>query len=370
MKYWKKYYPNKLHIITLFFYTFYCFSATAQNLIPDPGFEIYSNLPDYGANHIYCLSNWTTPNGTNADYYNKNSPSKLCGVPVNIFGSRSSHSGDGYAGICISSTYTEYLQTGLTTILKKGDKYLVEMFICKAKLKAEVVTNFGVLFEDKPRWGYDKIGIETTPPIFFYKEDGYRDSDTWTKLSMVYTAKGYEKAIIIGYFIPTPAKKIKKIAHYYIDDISITLIKSEKAPIDSLNTLKKDSSRIIAKIDTSRIMIGKTIRLENIYFETEKSVLLENSNEELNKLVNLLKQMPGLKIKILGHTDNQGNESFNKKLSEERAKAVKNYLVSKGIDESRLSSLGYGSEQPIESNETKQGREKNRRVEFLILQVE
>ncbi len=71
-------------------------------------------------------------------------------------------------------------------------------------------------------------------------------------------------------------------------------------------------------------------------------------------------------ITISGHTDNVGNKSYNLKLSENRAKSVANYLISKGIDASRIKSLGMGNSKPIQSNESEDGRKANRRVEFYI----
>jgi outer membrane protein OmpA-like peptidoglycan-associated protein len=78
--------------------------------------------------------------------------------------------------------------------------------------------------------------------------------------------------------------------------------------------------------------------------------------------------MPTLRIEISGHTDNVGSKSYNKKLSEKRAKAVVDYLVDKGIDKSRLAFAGYGFAQPIASNDTPLGRQKNRRTEFKVLE--
>ena len=74
-----------------------------------------------------------------------------------------------------------------------------------------------------------------------------------------------------------------------------------------------------------------------------------------------------LRIEISGHTDNKGSAELNRKLSEERAKAVVDYLIQKGIDSGRLTYFGYGKDDPIETNETEQGRQFNRRTEFKIL---
>jgi outer membrane protein OmpA-like peptidoglycan-associated protein len=111
----------------------------------------------------------------------------------------------------------------------------------------------------------------------------------------------------------------------------------------------------------------KPVILKNVLFETNKSVLLKSSFAELNKLLKMLQDNTKLKIEIRGHTDNQGDETKNQILSEERAKAVMEYLVSKGIEPRRILYIGYGSRNPIASNDTAEGRMKNRRVEFAII---
>lgn len=109
----------------------------------------------------------------------------------------------------------------------------------------------------------------------------------------------------------------------------------------------------------------EVIVLENVLFQTNKSVLLEESFESLNKLVQQLQTNKSLKIEIRGHTDNVGMEAKNQTLSEQRAKTVLTYLVSKGVDVNRFSYKGFGSTQPITANDTEEGRMKNRRVEFV-----
>lgn len=120
-------------------------------------------------------------------------------------------------------------------------------------------------------------------------------------------------------------------------------------------------------IELKNIKIGSKIALRNVFFDTGKSEIRSESNAELDRLVQLLKDVPGLKIELSGHTDNTGSVSSNNKLSQDRADAVVNYLSSKGIAKARLTAKGYGSERPIDSNDTAQGRQNNRRTEFEII---
>jgi outer membrane protein OmpA-like peptidoglycan-associated protein len=119
-------------------------------------------------------------------------------------------------------------------------------------------------------------------------------------------------------------------------------------------------------IELKNIKVGSKIALRNVFFETAKSIIKPDSDAELMRLVGLLKEVPALKIELSGHTDNTGSKSFNDKLSQDRADAVVNWLVKKGIDKSRLTSKGYGSARPVATNKSSEGRQQNRRTEFEI----
>lgn len=119
-------------------------------------------------------------------------------------------------------------------------------------------------------------------------------------------------------------------------------------------------------IELKNIAIGSKIALRNIFFDTGKSTLRAESNAELDRLVKLMKDVPGLKIEISGHTDNTGSATLNESLSQSRAEAVVGYLTSKGIQANRMTAKGYGSSKPIASNATEDGKQQNRRTEFEI----
>jgi len=117
----------------------------------------------------------------------------------------------------------------------------------------------------------------------------------------------------------------------------------------------------------SPIQTGNSLVLNNIFFDFNSSVLKPSSFGELDKLTEMLKANENVNILIEGHTDNIGSEDYNKQLSAERAKSVYDYLVSKRIAPSRMKYEGSGSEKPVDTNETEQGRAKNRRTEIVIL---
>lgn len=116
----------------------------------------------------------------------------------------------------------------------------------------------------------------------------------------------------------------------------------------------------------SAVAPGKPVVLHNVFFETGSATLRPASAAELDRLAALLLETPSLRIQINGHTDNVGNEAANQALSEARAKAVMDYLQSKQIAAARLRSKGYGESQPLQTNDTPEGREQNRRTEFVL----
>ena len=125
---------------------------------------------------------------------------------------------------------------------------------------------------------------------------------------------------------------------------------------------KEATYEVRIKIDPPKNFI-----LDNVYFDTGKSTLKPTSNKALNDLVEVLKLKSNMFIEIQGHTDNVGTEESNLKLSQDRANAVKNYLVNKGIVSDRITSIGYGQSVPIADNNTEEGKAKNRRTSLKVL---
>ncbi len=119
--------------------------------------------------------------------------------------------------------------------------------------------------------------------------------------------------------------------------------------------------------EISDVKLGDKIILKNIFYDFDKSTLRPESIKELENLLAFLNKRPTLRIEISGHTDNKGSARYNKKLSEDRAKSVVTYLVEHGIDPARLEAKGYGFDEPIATNDTDEGRQLNRRTEFMVI---
>ncbi|MCX7606706.1 MAG: OmpA family protein [Bacteroidia bacterium] len=120
-------------------------------------------------------------------------------------------------------------------------------------------------------------------------------------------------------------------------------------------------------IGLKRYKAGTVIILRNIFFDFDKATLRPESKAELERVYQLLVDNPKMRVRIAGHTDNYGSDEYNQRLSEARAKAVYEYLIQRGISPDRLSFIGYGESRPIDTNETPEGRQHNRRVELEIL---
>jgi outer membrane protein OmpA-like peptidoglycan-associated protein len=144
-------------------------------------------------------------------------------------------------------------------------------------------------------------------------------------------------------------------------------VNGEEFKFDEVIYIEKNKNIISANIDLQFDLYESIFEIKNLNFKTAKYNIEEKYFQELDNLKSLLVNENEIRIEIAGHTDNNGSELANQLLSENRAKSVKSYLVKNGIDKLRINCVGYGEKQPIANNNSKQGREKNRRIEIRIL---
>ncbi len=197
--------------------------------------------------------------------------------------------------------------------------------------------------------------IETNKPVYteFRLENLDSSNFELTNTSDEITGK---------YLIPLPSEQsyafnITAKGYLFYSD-NFTLPKG----YDISKPFKKDIPLIPIKKDAKVV-------LKNIFFELDSYELKPESYVELHRLITFIKYNPNINIEIGGHTDNQGSAQHNKILSENRAKTVYNYLISKGVDKSKLTYKGYGMDIPIADNNTEEGRAQNRRTEAKIIQI-
>lgn len=163
-------------------------------------------------------------------------------------------------------------------------------------------------------------------------------------------ANGYEPVIVR--FAPLNFIKSKQFSKDFI------LKKKKVVP-------KAEPNIVIQSKEFGVIEKGKAITLSNLYFDQSSPVLRKESFQELDSLVNLLRDNPSLKLEIRGHTDNVGDFNLNLKLSQDRCQSVIGYLITKGIQADRLKAVGRGPLDPVVPNSTEENKKKNRRVEFI-----
>jgi outer membrane protein OmpA-like peptidoglycan-associated protein len=136
----------------------------------------------------------------------------------------------------------------------------------------------------------------------------------------------------------------------------------------NLDSLVRTGLKVIHKdLYLMPIEVGQIVRLNNVFFDFDKWDLRPESFVELNLVVKMLNENPAIVIELGAHTDSKGSDEYNIKLSHNRAKSCVDYIISKGIDASRVSWKGYGETVPVATNETDEGRQLNRRVEFRIM---
>lgn len=379
----------------LIFFQFFIFFSFAQNLVPNPSFEKKTRSPiSITYLELTEVIDWEQPTLGSTDYFCKKCPFVI-GVPLNCSGFQNAHSGNAYIGMVLFDTqkenYKEYFQCKLSQTLKKNKEYCVSFYVSLAESSKFATSNIGIVLNSSPIENKShKLAntkgfklLELTPQINNEKYKVIIDTAQWSLIQGIYKANGDENYIIIGSFgydkmgkdvIPNPNYNFKldqsmgKQAYYYFDDVSVVEINDENE--SPCKQIKIDTMFAVHQTDTIRNFpeprIGESVTLKNLSFETNKSEILSSSFNELDKLVSYLQSHKTITIELTGHTDNIGKEEDNQKLSEARAKAVEDYLISKGIPKERISYKGFGSTKPITTNDTEEGRQQNRRVEFKI----
>ncbi len=152
-------------------------------------------------------------------------------------------------------------------------------------------------------------------------------------------------------------------------DGKTTIVGKDKIVVTAVQPAELEKPAPPKKVMRARV-VGKKIEItEKVMFDTGKATIKVDSHQLLKDVAEVMAKHKNIKkIGIEGHTDSVGKNKSNKRLSNNRAKAVKDFLISVGVDESRLQSEGFGEEKPIATNDTDEGKEKNRRVEFNILE--
>lgn len=356
-------------------------AQSTGNMIHNPSFEEHRHCPmKIDATGVMRDADaWWQPTNGSSDYFNA-CGSRDCNVPRNKMGLQEAHSGMAYCGIyCSQELYREYLQTELITPLQAGKHYRISFWVSLADKSPHAVAAIGAvltkeILEDSTHGilmereqssidgnGSQSIAVYFVPQVSNPVDSVLDDTKGWTEVSGEITAEGGERYLTIGNFLPFNKSNIIATqgtstplpgAYYYIDDVSVTCL---------------DTTEDVTPEPKKKVTAGEVVTMQNIFFATGESEILQQSYNELYKLRKLLESNPEMRIELRGHTDNQGTVEFNQRLSESRAQAVAEYLMEKGIDSRRLTWIGFGKSKPVADNNTAEGRCKNRRVEYRVL---
>lgn len=341
------------------------FGLSAQNLIPNPGFEQYRRCPQTLGNFEEDLFYWSCPTRGSTDFFHQCSPEM--GAPENFNGKQEPAEGKAYAGFYAyaPSEYREYVQVRLYNPLKGGKTYRFSAALSLAERSDYSLAQLGVLFSNHPlREGTRKVLSSRRRMAHPGNRYTYIDLPTnkdlsaarhWVRLETTFQAKGGEAVLILGNFETdqrtrkTRRKGSNKGAYYYLDALSLVALDSLGVP-EPLPKFSLDSLQT----------------LPTVVFEFDSHNLSTIGKERLNALGQFLRSDHEYSLELRGHTDNVGEAPYNQALSERRCHSVSSYLEELGISRDRISYRGFGASRPISSNRDSLGRQKNRRVEFII----
>ncbi len=358
-------------------------SQTGDNLVYNPSFEEYRHCPKRieALGVMRDVDAWWQPTEGSSDYFNA-CGGRECTVPRNKMGIQEARTGNAYCGIYSSQErYREYLQTQLREPLVEGRRYRLSFWVSLADKSPYAIATLGALFtQERPidstrgilmnreitdlgESQSQSIAIYYEPQVVNPVDSVLKDPQVWTEVSSEFIAAGGEKYLTIGNFYSFNKSNVVRNrgnntplegAYYYIDDVSLTCIDRPTTPEPEV---VKESPKE-----------GLVVKVQGIYFATGESEVLPQSYNALISLKELLDANPDMKIELRGHTDDYGSAEFNQQLSENRARAVVEFLVDKGISRRRLTWKGFGKSLPVADNRTVEGRMANRRVEYRVVE--
>lgn len=346
--------------------------GAGPNLIPNPSFEtVQGKRPgddvDGSAAFRVNMVDWRSPTKSTPDLKivlpHELEKAKRAGLPHNT-----THTGYKMVAILThnpkserSDTYREYIQCKLDKPTKVGKEYYYEFWVCLDIRSKFASNNIGFVLSPSPI-----AQIESWTPLTDYTPDFNvtevinQDERKWVKYSGTIKSANRSFYFILGNFFDN--EKTTMVEHkepgdfensyYLIDDIALHEVYPEPEAVAPPPP-----------------KVGAVVKLDRIFFVTAKWDLLPESNAQLDEVVALLNEYPDMEIEIQGHTDDRGDDDYNLTLSKNRAKSVYKYVIAQGIAKERLKYRGYGEGKPVADNGTSEGRQLNRRVEFVVTKI-
>lgn len=390
--------------IILFISTFASLAAFAQddmNLVTNPSFESSSSGKLKKLKQINIAESWDSPTALKADLYDNSKDGLPCSAPANQYGNEEPMDGSRYAGITAYSYNNKqprtYIQTQLLGPLEKDVDYCIKFYVSLSDQSKYAINNLGMYISKDP------LEIDSKEDIIFEKEKDFEHVAlspenvvmngryNWFPICATYKATGKEQYITIGNFYnnkDTKYEKLKKLpgttgsqlplAYYYVDQVEV-FIMDDPSQCDCSNTMDVDvkTSVVYHKNYSSEDGISpeEQIKYATIYFDNLKTKFEQSMIKDLDNVAAVMAANPDFKIELSGYSDqsevdevrSQPENEEIRDIAKKRAKKVKEYLVEKGIDASRISIKEQTASESAFMGSNDLEKAKNRKVEFTLL---
>lgn len=367
---------------------FAAFAATAQeqgNLVGNSSFEEIDGKVKT-AGQINLAVGWYSATDDDIDLFTSKTK-KEYSTPSNPKGEEPPEDGVAYAGVRVWSEKEReqrtYLQTRLLSNMKAGKTYCVKYNISLADVAKYAVNNVGVYMSSKKIAAKDVAKFEIQPQIIHTENKIMNERDGWIEICRTYKALGGEKYLTFGNFAKQSDVAIEKLrrpkgftqqqtkdSYYYIDNISvINMAELGEGECDCEKLPGNQQMRVVFRenVSTDNTLEDKrVVSLKKVYFDQKVTVLKEQYHNDLDELIEILKNNQKIKVEIRGHSDSIEELQVLDDLSAERAKAVYDYMIENGVPEFQLSLRGLKDTSPISEEQTTDALARNRRVEFKV----
>ena len=361
------------------------FSAAAQddkNLLDNGSFETLDGKLKKDK-QINVAKGWDSPTGLRADLYSITKDGLPCSANGNKYGSESPAQGESYAGI-IAYSYNNkeprtYIQTQLIGPMKKDVEYCIKFYVSLGDLSKYAINNLGVYM------GKDPLIIDGKTDIIFDKEKDlshvstnsenkvYNGRYNWEPVCATYKAQGKEEYLTIGNFFNNKDTKFEKlklagdtrgtqlpVAYYYIDNVQVFVMESPGECDCSMSSKENNTQGVIYRKDFASedgFTVEEQVKLATIYFDNLRTRIESMMMGDMENLVKIMKENPGIKLEVIGHSDKLEVEHAktsepHQGLARNRAQAVIDYFTSQGISADRFKITSFDDTKPVGSSDS------------------
>ncbi len=385
--------PRTFAIISLFFS--FPIVVVPQAVPEDKNLVVNGDFEEYEGklkrlNSIEMALGWSGATNYKPDLYSGLVAEPLVSVPKNAYGKQNALSGKNYAGIRAWSfgnkEARQYLQTKLNGLLKKGQRYCVRYYVSLADLSKYSSNELGAYFTTSLLAKHDERTLSYPVEVPRLRSKLYDDPYGWQGVCGVYEAKGGEFYLVIGNFAlnektetgrPVKPKEEERaqlpMAYYYIDDVAVFPVeKDSECTCTATDNAESDLIYGRSGISSPGMKPSEKIDLQVFYFKRFNSAVPPSMRPWIKEMAELMTQEQNIMVRLVGHIDKTEQDRARlrpemAKLGDERAAAVKEALVSEGIDAARISVASAGADSPVDETGTDIGQSKNRRVEVELV---